>query len=98
MTWRRGLEQPCLLIGAAERMIRCFLRVRHSYAAMCFLVRASFWADEPGVSIADIAPVGKILMDPTTAAAIAAGKAGMEYDAEEFLAQRCGLWKRFPIC
>lgn len=34
--------------------------------------------------LVDIAPVGKILMDPTTAAAIAAGKAGMEYDVEEF--------------
>ncbi len=34
--------------------------------------------------LVDIAPVGKILMDPTTAAAIAAGKAGMGYDVEEF--------------
>ena len=50
-------------------------------------VRASF-VFGPTVNLAsrlvDIAPVGKILMDPTTAAAIAAGKAGMEYDVEEF--------------
>ena len=32
----------------------------------------------------DIAPVGKILTDPATAAAIAAGKGGEGYSLEEF--------------
>lgn len=34
--------------------------------------------------LVDIAPVGKILTDPTTAAAIAAGKGGQGYELEEF--------------
>ena len=34
--------------------------------------------------LVDIAPVGKILTDPTTAAAIAAGKGGHGYELEEF--------------
>ena len=34
--------------------------------------------------LVDIAPVGKILTDPTTAAAVAAGKGGHGYELEEF--------------
>ena len=34
--------------------------------------------------LVDIAPVGKILTDPTTAAAIAAGEVGDGYELEEF--------------
>ena len=34
--------------------------------------------------LVDIAPVGKILTDPATAAAIAAGKGGEGYSLEEF--------------
>ncbi len=67
MTWRRLRVLPLIeQLGADDDAFPC---VRHSYVmVMCFSFGRCFWADgEPGVSIADIALLGKILMDPTTA-------------------------------